>query len=133
MRLSPSPPACPYHAVVTLVVSMATPIVLALVIGWALDVLARRLFGEALGKFLFVSFVAGHHLHTHWTFSPPYSSPGPSRQGERRPRRDCSPNPFSACRDASRMDTGDVKRRNACSAFLVLTPRECFATVHPRP
>jgi hypothetical protein len=29
---------------------MATPIALALVIGWALDVLARRLFGEALGK-----------------------------------------------------------------------------------
>jgi len=42
---------------------MATPVVLAVVIGWALDVFTRRLFGEALGKFLFATFVAGAVLH----------------------------------------------------------------------
>jgi hypothetical protein len=42
---------------------VATPVVLAVVVGWALDVFTRRLFGEALGKFLFPSFIAGAVLH----------------------------------------------------------------------
>jgi hypothetical protein len=60
-----NPPASFYHFIVVLVVSMATPIVLAVVVGWALDVFTRRLFGEALGKFLFATFVAGA------VFTPP--------------------------------------------------------------
>jgi hypothetical protein len=54
-----NPPADSYHAVATLLASIATPIVLAVVLSWALDVFTRRLFGEALGKFLFASFIAG--------------------------------------------------------------------------
>ncbi len=42
---------------------MATPVVLAVVVGWALDVFTRRLFGETLGKFLFATFVAGAVFH----------------------------------------------------------------------
>jgi hypothetical protein len=60
-----NPPASFYHFIVILVVSMATPIVLAVVVGWVLDVFTRRLFGEALGKFLFATFVAGA------VFTPP--------------------------------------------------------------
>jgi hypothetical protein len=60
-----NPPASFYHFIVVLVASMATPIVLAVVVGWALDVFTRRLFGEALGKFLFATFVAGA------VFTPP--------------------------------------------------------------
>jgi hypothetical protein len=33
------------------------------VLGWALDVFTRRLFEEALGKFLFATFVAGALFH----------------------------------------------------------------------
>ncbi len=58
-----NPPASFYHFIVVLVASMATPIVLAVVVGWVLDVFTRRLFGEALGKFLFATFVAGAILH----------------------------------------------------------------------
>jgi hypothetical protein len=58
-----NPPADSYHVVVTLSVSVATPIVLAVVLGWALDVFTRRLFGEALGKFLFATFVASAVFH----------------------------------------------------------------------
>jgi hypothetical protein len=58
-----NPPASFYHFIVVLVASMATPIVLAVVVGWALDVFTRRLFGEALGKFLFATFVAGAVFH----------------------------------------------------------------------
>jgi hypothetical protein len=58
-----NPPASFYHFIVVLVASMATPIVLAVVLGWALDVFTRRLFGEALGKFLFATFVAGAVFH----------------------------------------------------------------------
>jgi hypothetical protein len=60
---SKNPPASFYHFVVVLVVSVATPVVLAVVVGWALDVFTRRLFGEALGKFLFATFVAGAVFH----------------------------------------------------------------------
>jgi hypothetical protein len=60
---SKNPPASFYHFVVVLVVSMATPVVLAVVVGWALDVFTRRLFGETLGKFLFATFVAGAVFH----------------------------------------------------------------------
>jgi hypothetical protein len=60
-----NPPADSYHAVAALLASIATPIVLAVVIGWALDVFTRRLFGEALGKFLFATLVAGA------VFTPP--------------------------------------------------------------
>ncbi len=56
-------PASFYHFIVVLVASMATPIVLAVVIGWALDVFTRRLFGETLGKFLFATFVTGAIFH----------------------------------------------------------------------
>ena len=52
-----------YHVLATLFVSVATPVVLAVVVGWALDVFTRRLFGEALGKFLFATFVAGAVFH----------------------------------------------------------------------
>jgi hypothetical protein len=58
-----NPPASFYHFIVVLVASMATPIVLAVVVGWALDVFTRRLFGEALGKFLFATFVVGAIFH----------------------------------------------------------------------
>ncbi|MFZ8810936.1 MAG: hypothetical protein ACO2PN_22860 [Pyrobaculum sp.] len=58
-----NPPADSYHAVATLLASMATPVVLAVVLGWALDVFTRRLFGETLGKFLFATFVAGALFH----------------------------------------------------------------------
>ena len=60
-----NPPASFYHFIVVLAASMATPVVLAVVVGWALDVFTRRLFGEALGKFLFATFVAGA------VFTPP--------------------------------------------------------------
>ncbi len=58
-----NPPAGFYHFIVVLVASMATPVVLAVVVGWALDVFTRRLFGEALGKFLFATFVVGAVFH----------------------------------------------------------------------
>jgi hypothetical protein len=58
-----NPPASFYHFIVVLVASMATPIVLAVFVGWALDVFTRRLFGETLGKFLFSSFVVGAVFH----------------------------------------------------------------------
>jgi len=58
-----SPPASFYHFVVVLAASMATPVVLAVVVGWALDVFTRRLFGETLGKFLFATFVTGAIFH----------------------------------------------------------------------
>jgi hypothetical protein len=58
-----NPPASFYHFIVVLVASMATPIVLAVVVGWVLDVFTRRLFGEALGKFLFATFVVGAVFH----------------------------------------------------------------------
>ncbi len=57
------PPAGFYHFIVVFAASMATPVVLAVVVGWVLDVFTRRLFGEALGKFLFSSFVAGAVFH----------------------------------------------------------------------
>jgi MFS family permease len=59
IALFKSPPASFYHFIVVLAVSVATPVVLAVVVGWVLDVFTRRLFGEALGKFLFATFVAG--------------------------------------------------------------------------
>ena len=52
-----------YHVFVALFVTVATPVVLAVVVGWALDVFTWRLFGEALGKFLFATFVAGAVFH----------------------------------------------------------------------
>jgi len=52
-----------YHFIVVVAVAMATPIVLAVVVGWALDVFTRRLFGETLGKFLFATFIAGAVFH----------------------------------------------------------------------
>ena len=52
-----------YHVFVALFVTVATPVVLAVVVGWVLDVFTRRLFGEALGKFLFATFVAGAVFH----------------------------------------------------------------------
>jgi phosphotransferase system glucose/maltose/N-acetylglucosamine-specific IIC component len=58
-----NPPADSYHAVATLLASITTPIVLAVVLAWALDVFTRRLFGEALGKFLFATFVVGALFH----------------------------------------------------------------------
>jgi hypothetical protein len=58
-----NPPASFYHFIVVLAVSMATPIVLAVFVGWALDVFTRRLFGETLGKFLFATFVVGAVFH----------------------------------------------------------------------
>ena len=58
-----SSPASFYHFIVVLVASMATPVVLAVVVGWVLDVFTRRLFGEALGKFLFATFVVGALFH----------------------------------------------------------------------
>jgi hypothetical protein len=63
IALLKNPPASFYHFIVVFAVSMATPVVLAVVIGWALDVFTRRLFGEALGKFLFATFVVGAVLH----------------------------------------------------------------------
>jgi hypothetical protein len=61
MMKNPSPDH--YHVLVALFVSVATPVVLAVVVGWALDVFTRRLFGETLGKFLFATFVAGAVFH----------------------------------------------------------------------
>jgi len=58
-----SSPAGFYHFIVVSAVSVATPVVLAVVLGWALDVFTRRLFGETLGKFLFATFVAGALFH----------------------------------------------------------------------
>ncbi len=58
-----NPPAGFYHFIVVFAVAMATPVVLAVVLGWALDVFTRRLFGEALGKFLFATFVTGAIFH----------------------------------------------------------------------
>jgi len=58
-----SSPAGFYHFIVVLAVSVATLVVLAVVLGRALDVFTRRLFGEALGKFLFATFVAGALFH----------------------------------------------------------------------
>ncbi len=58
-----NPPASFYHFIVVFVAAMATPVVLAVVVGWVLDVFTRRLFGEALGKFLFATFVAGAVFH----------------------------------------------------------------------
>jgi MFS family permease len=58
-----NPPASFYHFIVVFAVAMATPVVLAVVVGWALDVFTRRLFGEALGKFLFATFVVGAVFH----------------------------------------------------------------------
>jgi len=58
-----NPPASFYHFIVVFAVSMATPVVLAVVVGWVLDVFTRRLFGEALGKFLFATFVVGAVFH----------------------------------------------------------------------
>ena len=52
-----------YHGLTTLFVSVATLVVLAVVVGWVLDVFTRRLFGEALGKFLFATFVVGAVFH----------------------------------------------------------------------
>jgi succinate dehydrogenase/fumarate reductase cytochrome b subunit len=57
-----SPPAGFYYIVVS-AVSVASLVVLAVVLGRALDVFTRRLFGEALGKFLFATFVAGAFFH----------------------------------------------------------------------
>jgi MFS family permease len=58
-----SSPAGFYHFIVVSAVSVATLVVLAVVLGLVLDVFTRRLFGEALGKFLFATFVAGAVLH----------------------------------------------------------------------
>jgi hypothetical protein len=58
-----SSPASFYHFIVVSAVAMATPVVLAVVVGWVLDVFTRRLFGEALGKFLFATSVAGAVFH----------------------------------------------------------------------
>jgi hypothetical protein len=58
-----NPPASFYHFIVDIAVSMATPVVLAVAVGRVLDVLTRRLFGEALGKFFFATFVVGAVLH----------------------------------------------------------------------
>jgi hypothetical protein len=58
-----SSPASFYHFIAVVAVSVATPAVLAVVMGWALDVFTRRLFGEALGKFLFATFVVGAVFH----------------------------------------------------------------------
>jgi hypothetical protein len=52
-----------YHIIVVLVVSVTSLVVFAVVVGWALDVFTRRLFGEALGKFLFATFVVGAVFH----------------------------------------------------------------------
>jgi hypothetical protein len=52
-----------YHVLAVLSVSVATPVVLAVVVGWVLDVFTRRFFGETLGKFLFATFVAGAVFH----------------------------------------------------------------------
>jgi hypothetical protein len=54
-----------YHVFATLFVTVASLVVLAVVLGWVLDVFTRRLFGEALGKFLFATFVVGA------VFTPP--------------------------------------------------------------
>jgi MFS family permease len=58
-----NPPASFYHFIVVFAVSVTSLVVFAVVVGWALDVFTRRLFGEALGKFLFATFVVGAVLH----------------------------------------------------------------------
>ena len=58
-----NPPASFYHFIAVVTVSAATLVVLAVVVGWALDVFTQRLFGEALGKFLFATFVVGALFH----------------------------------------------------------------------
>ncbi len=52
-----------YHILVALFVPVTSLVVLAVVVGWALDVFTRRLFGETLGKFLFATFVVGAVFH----------------------------------------------------------------------
>jgi len=52
-----------YHVLVALFVPVTSLVVFAVVVGWALDVFTRRLFGEALGKFLFATFVVGAVLY----------------------------------------------------------------------
>jgi hypothetical protein len=52
-----------YHVLTALFVTVTSLVVLAVVVGWALDVFTRRLFGEALGKFLFATFVVGAVFH----------------------------------------------------------------------
>jgi hypothetical protein len=52
-----------YHVFAALLVPVSSLVVLAVVLGWALDVFTRRLFGEALGKFLFATFVVGAVFH----------------------------------------------------------------------
>ncbi len=52
-----------YHILAALLVPVTSLVVFAVVVGWALDVFTRRLFGEALGKFLFSSFVVGAVFH----------------------------------------------------------------------
>ncbi len=52
-----------YHVLAVLLVPVSSLVVLAVVVGWALDVFTRRLFGEALGKFLFATFVVGAVFH----------------------------------------------------------------------
>jgi hypothetical protein len=63
IAFSESSPASFYHFIAVVAVSVATPVVLAVAVGWALDVFTRRLFGEALGKFLFATFVVGAVFH----------------------------------------------------------------------
>jgi hypothetical protein len=58
-----NPSADHYHVFATLFVTVASLVVLAVVVGWVLDVFTRRLFGEALGKFLFATFVVGAVFH----------------------------------------------------------------------
>ncbi len=58
-----NPPASFYHFIAVFAVAAATPVVLAVVVGWVLDVFTRRLFGETLGRFLFATFVVGAVLH----------------------------------------------------------------------
>ncbi len=58
-----NPPASFYHFIVVFTVSVTSLVVLAVVLGWALDVFTRRLFGETLGKFLFATFVVGAVFH----------------------------------------------------------------------
>ena len=52
-----------YYILVALFVPVTSLVVLAVVLGWALDVFTRRLFGETLGRFLFATFVVGAVFH----------------------------------------------------------------------
>ncbi len=63
VALFKGPPVSFYHFIAVLLVSVATTVVLTVVLGRALDVFTRRLFGEALGKFLLATFVAGAVFH----------------------------------------------------------------------